>query len=75
MTTNNKKGTDTMSTKVQEYVMTLINHPDFMKVVAKRYGEIQVSGEHMIISLNMKEIAIAITQLEYHLTALQSETE
>jgi hypothetical protein len=54
-----------MSTKVQSYVEALLRNPEFIKVAAKRYGEVQTAGESgLVCNLSPTQLATAIHDVE-----------
>ena len=64
-----------MSTKIQGYVSSLLQNPEFIKVAAKRYGELQsAGGAGLVPNLSMVQLAKAVHDLETALIDLEPET-
>jgi hypothetical protein len=54
--------------KVQAYMTAILQNPKFFEWAAKRYGQLQTTGEGLVCDVAVAPLATAISHLEKHLT-------
>lgn len=57
----------TKQEKVQVYMSALLQNPKFIEWAAKRYGQLQTSGEGLVCDVAVGPLATAVVQLEQQL--------
>jgi hypothetical protein len=56
--------------KVQTYMTSILANPKFLEWAAKRYGQLQTSGEGLVCDVAVGQLATAIAHLERQLNDL-----
>lgn len=61
--------------RVQSYMTAILQNPKFIEWAAKRYGQLQTTGEGLVCDVAVQPLATAIAHLEKHLTETLPEEE